>query len=600
VGKTALVQAFATRARAAGAVVLHLDGGSVEPTERGLLAGLSSTIGGQIDTTADALTRLAGLGDRVVLIIDRYEVLRPLDLWLQQTFVPALDDTVRVVLSGREPPMPGWHMELGPMFRSLPLGNLSRSEAEALLRRDGVAGEEGERINRLARGHPLSLRLAAAAIESSPTLDHGASTITALVGALAELYLAGLDPLTRRALDAAAMVRRPTLTLFGAMLPDAAPQDAFDRVRDLPFVQLSDDGLLLHDTVREIVGAYLRATDPDRARRYRIAAWRQLRDEVARASTQEMWRYTADLLYMLENTMIREAFFPTTEHRYFVTAATDSDWPSIETIAARNEPSGSVAIAARWWKSAPHAFRVARDKAGAVAGFFVIAEPGAIPRALVDADPVARRFRDHLRQRPLTPGERAIFLRYALVLDQENFDVVDAAMTIDQKRMYMELRPSLRRVYFADRAQVTPSSPWVQIGFVDISGHPPRVDDIPYYLALLDMGPGSVDGWLTRIIARELGLEEGSILDAGKRQLVLDGRRIDLTRLEFEVLNYLHERPGTVIDRASLLREIWGYQDATGSNNIDVLVRSIRRKLGDRASIIETARGLGYRYRASP
>ena len=59
------------------------------------------------------------------------------------------------------------------------------------------------------------------------------------------------------------------------MPPDTAPQDAFERLRALPFVELSSDGLVIHDTVREVVAAYLRATDPDRSRRYRIAAWRQ-------------------------------------------------------------------------------------------------------------------------------------------------------------------------------------------------------------------------------------------------------------------------------------------------------------------------------------
>ena len=57
--------------------------------------------------------------------------------------------------------MPGWSTGMGRLFRSLPLGNLPREDAEALLRRDGVDGDDLERINRLARGHPLSLRLAA-------------------------------------------------------------------------------------------------------------------------------------------------------------------------------------------------------------------------------------------------------------------------------------------------------------------------------------------------------------------------------------------------------------------------------------------------------
>ena len=116
------------------------------------------------------------------------------------------------------------------------------------------------------------------------------------------------------------------------------------------------------------MAAYLRATDPDRSRRYRIAAWRQLRDEVTRAPSHEMWRYTADLLYILENPNIREAFFPTTEHRYFIDTAQPDDWPVIREIAARQEPPASVALVAEWWARVPQAFRIVRDGAGAAAG----------------------------------------------------------------------------------------------------------------------------------------------------------------------------------------------------------------------------------------
>ncbi len=278
VGKSTLVDAFAGEARARGAIVLRFDCGAIEPTSHGFLAAISTATGGELTTADEAAARLTRLGESVVLVLDRYEVLRPLDLWLQQTFVPALGDSVRVVFAGREGPMAGWSTAMGRLFRSLPLGNMPRADALTLLRQDGVEGDDLDRINRLARGHPLSLRLAAAALLAGPSRDHEATTVTAIVEELTELYLARLDPLTRQALDAASVVRRPTLSLIAAMLPDTAPQDAFERLRALPFVELSTDGLVLHDTVREVVAAYLRASDPDRSRRYRIAAWRQLRD----------------------------------------------------------------------------------------------------------------------------------------------------------------------------------------------------------------------------------------------------------------------------------------------------------------------------------
>jgi hypothetical protein len=84
VGKSALLETFMLDARAQGGVVVSLDGGAVEPTPRGFLAALSSATGGDLESAEDAVARLARLGSPVVLTVDRYEVLRPIDLWLQQ------------------------------------------------------------------------------------------------------------------------------------------------------------------------------------------------------------------------------------------------------------------------------------------------------------------------------------------------------------------------------------------------------------------------------------------------------------------------------------------------------------------------------------
>jgi hypothetical protein len=597
VGKSALIEAFSVEARARGAIVLRLDCGEIEPTERGFLAALSGAIGGELQSVDDAATRLASLGDRVVLLLDTYEVLRPLDPWLRQAFVPALSDRVRIIFAGREPPMTGWPSSMGALFRSLPLGNLPREDANALLRQAGIAGADADRINRIARGHPLSLRLAAAALLEYPGVDHEASTVNAMVEALTELYLARLDPATRQVLDAASVVRRPTMSLLAAMLPGAAPQDAVERLRRLPFVEVGNDGLVVHETVREVVAAFLRSSDPDRSRRYRVAAWRQLREEVARASPEEMWRYTADLLYILENPVIREAFFPTTEHLYFVEAAQPADGPAIAEIIGLHEPPAAAAILEAWWQRAPTAFRVVRDGSGAVAGFYMVCQAGSLTRGLVDVDPVARRWLDHLRHYPVPPGRRVLFERIELARDfDQSLSAVLAAILLDLKRMYMELRPELRRIYSIDWEPIASGSAWARLGIGPMPGGPLELGGVTYYLTFLDFGPASVDGWLTRVIAAELQVEDDSILDVAQRQLVLDGRRIDLTKLEFEVLNYLYQRPGKVVERSALLRDVWGYDYAAGSNVIPTLVASVRRKLGDRAAAIETVRGLGYRF----
>ena len=65
---------------------------------------------------------------------------------------------------------------------------------------------------------------------------------------------------------------------------------------------------------------------------------------------------------------------------------------------------------------------------------------------------------------------------------------------------------------------------------------------------------------------------------------------------EAQVLAYLRSREGQAVERAALLRDVWGYEWTGGSNVVEVVVSSLRRKLGDDAGTIATVRGVGYRY----
>lgn len=600
IGKSALVEAFGVEARAAGATVLRLDCRSIEPTERGFLAALEARTGGELATAEAAATRLDRLGDRVVLVLDTYELLRLLDPWLRQTFLPALSDRIRIVLAGREPPMTGWPSALGGLFRGLQLDNLSRGDAEDLLEHSGVDAADADRIYRLARGHPLSLRLAASAVTERPDVSLEAVAVKAIVEGLTDLYLGGLDAKTRLALDAASIVRRSTLSLLGAMLPDTAPQDAFDCLATMPFVELGDDGLVLHDTVREAIAALLRSSDPARSKRYRAAAWRQLRDEAAHAPQHEIWRYTADLLYILENPIVREAFFPTTDHLFSAEAARGADGPAIIEIAQRHLTPSWAAIMATWWGLAPDAFRVVRDRLDAVVGFCIVCELDRVSHRLVGEDPMLAMCWDHLRRHPVPRDQRVLLNRAWVSRDfGEAPSPVQAASWLDTKRIFMEMRPTLRRIYSVVRDVATYGPMVATLGFELLPGEPFALDGVPFYAAQNDFGPASIDGWLARLVAAELQIEDDSILDLVQHQLVLDGRRVDLTRLEFDVMSYLQQHQGLVVERAALLRDVWGYDDGAGSNVIEANVRSLRRKLGDRARSIETVRGLGYRLNAS-
>jgi DNA-binding response OmpR family regulator len=118
-----------------------------------------------------------------------------------------------------------------------------------------------------------------------------------------------------------------------------------------------------------------------------------------------------------------------------------------------------------------------------------------------------------------------------------------------------------------------------------------------YHLAVNDFGPQSVDGWLARLVAAEIGIDTSAILDHDAHEAVVDGRRVPLTRLELAVFDYLQNHANRAVSRASLLEDVWGYSYTGGSNVVDAVIRSLRKKLGDHASVIETVNGVGYRTR---
>lgn len=95
-------------------------------------------------------------------------------------------------------------------------------------------------------------------------------------------------------------------------------------------------------------------------------------------------------------------------------------------------------------------------------------------------------------------------------------------------------------------------------------------------------------------------LPNGLELDESRRSVKVDGRRTELTAIEFDVLAVLARDPGTVVRRSTLLDRVWGVAYTGDEHLVDVHVANLRRRLGDDAEhprFVETIRGVGYRLR---
>lgn len=600
IGKSSLLDVFATRVRKAGGGVVRIDCRTVEPTVHGFLNELSGALGAPPSTVEEVVERLSSFDGRIVITLDTFEAFRLMDTWIRQVFIPSLPVNARVAIASRNPPSPAWRTTRGwqGLFRSLLLEPLSEVEALGYLMMSGVAAEAARQINLIARGHPLALSMATSIVLSDVrrTVEEAGHQV---IEVLSRSYIEAVpDPITRRALEATSVVRCVTEPLLHALLPDMPPRDAVERLAALPFVEPGRDGLFIHDAVRTAIAGALATRDPDAHRKYRRAAWAFLQKKLPLLHGKvEPWRYTADLLFLIQNPLVREAFFPSGPQPLAIEPATPDDEPAVRQIVGGKAALEREALLA-WWRYHPDGFRIVRDRDGGTRGFCVMIRASDLHEAVEAADPVAAAWRSDVARRD---PPAALFCRRWLDRDAGEAPCASlAAFFVDIKRSYVEMRGTLRRVYTA----VANPEPFVDVGaglgFQPLADVTTDVGGQMMYTAVLDMGPGSVDAWLAELMGSEItaeDLESSKPLDVEAHELVLSSGRVGLTSLEFGVMQYLQERPGKAVNRYDLMEAVWGSRSPTASNVVDVVIRSLRRKLGADAACVETVRGTGYRYR---
>ena len=96
--------------------------------------------------------------------------------------------------------------------------------------------------------------------------------------------------------------------------------------------------------------------------------------------------------------------------------------------------------------------------------------------------------------------------------------------------------------------------------------------------------------------SRGAALQAGGLtLDLEGRIATYEGRALILTPREFDLLAFLVRHPGRVMAREELLRKVWGYDYVGETRTVDVHVRRLRAKLGDKGRFIQTVTGSGYK-----
>ena len=105
------------------------------------------------------------------------------------------------------------------------------------------------------------------------------------------------------------------------------------------------------------------------------------------------------------------------------------------------------------------------------------------------------------------------------------------------------------------------------------------------------------------VLRRTHGIDASSVMDAGgieidksAHMVKIDGKEIDLSFKEFELLTYFVENQGIALTREKILNNVWNYDYFGDARTIDTHVKKLRNKLGDKGNYIKTIWGMGYKF----
>jgi hypothetical protein len=420
IGKTSLLDAFAGLAAEVGASVVRLDGRDLLPSPPVVLEALRGAL-----HVPDGEAAIVGPSEtgRVVVLLDTYERLGPLDDWLRTRLLPRLPATALTVIAGRTPPSLAWRADPAwrELLRVVSLRNLSPQESRQYLQACGVDIARHQRLVEITHGHPLGLSLLADVVTRGG--EAAADPLTPdLVGTLLRRFVEVVpSALHRRALEVCALARVTTEALLREALSLEDAHELFAWLRGLSFVEVAPDGVFPHDLARDALEADLRWRDPDVYKQAFRGVRAHIHDRLKASHGHEQQRAIFDAKFLFRRLpgISSPVDWDAWGHHYPEPARPGDRQPILDLVLAW-EGEASAAIAARWWELQPEGFFVVRGQDGAVSGFLALVELTGVSIQDIMADPGARAAWDYAQRRaPARPGEVVTQSRF--VIDRQAY-----------------------------------------------------------------------------------------------------------------------------------------------------------------------------------
>ncbi|MBL7729627.1 MAG: AAA family ATPase [Chitinophagaceae bacterium] len=370
-GKTTLLKQFGDICKESSISVIRLDCRYIEPHPASFQQAFVAAL--PFEAGTDIMSAIEAKKGKVLLKIDTYEKLKPLDDWLRTSFLPELPGNVLTVIAGRSSLStqwrtdPGWHN----ILKEMPLKELSKEESAALLGRRRIPADQVKRIVKYTHGNALALSIVADMFDQRNDSHFDPLDSPDIMKALLEQFVNEVpSPAHKAALELCSLLYVTTEKIIEEVLGPQMANELFNWLTTLTIIEKGPSGIYLHDIVRDAVSTELHWRNPEWYRHLHLKAQQYLSTRLLKSSGQRQRELIFNLIFL-------HRLNPAVKH-FFEFQETGSSWqdtlqqedlPLLQKMVAKYEGRSAAECFVKWTKQKEAEVWVFRDADKTPAGF---------------------------------------------------------------------------------------------------------------------------------------------------------------------------------------------------------------------------------------
>ena len=370
-GKTTLLKQFADLSKESSVPVIQLDCRYIESHpesfKKFFQAASSFTNGKDV---MDAIEEQEGI---VLLLIDTYEKLKPLDDWLRMDFLPELPGNVVTVIAGRSSLSTSWKADPGwqSITKIFSLKELSKEESSQLLNRRNIPEPQIKRIVDYTHGNALALSIVADMFDQRKESHFDPLDSPDIMKTLLEHFVQEVpSPAHKAALELCSLLYITTEKVIEEVLGPQMANELFNWLTTLTIVEKGPAGIYLHDMARDAIAAEMHWRNPEWYRHLHVKAQRYFSARVMKYSGERQRELIFNLIFLHRMNPAVKHFFEFQESgNSWQDKMQQHDAKQLKEMVRKYEGKKAAEIFSSWLEHAAAEVWVFRDAEKIPAGF---------------------------------------------------------------------------------------------------------------------------------------------------------------------------------------------------------------------------------------